>query len=138
MTDMGPLFRMEAKADGPFAASKIEPSGIERVIAEIIWTHRGRKNPISIDMLSRSVGRDERTVKGVVEQLVVTHGLKIGGSRAEAGGGYFVVVDAEDLEAAVRPYRSQILAMWRRLRVLCEAHALRELHGQLTIEEGGE
>jgi len=30
---------------------------------------------------------------------------------------------------------TQVLAMWRRLRVLAEPRALRELHGQLTIEE---
>lgn len=119
---------------GPFAASRIEPTAAERLVGGMVWGHRGRSNPISIAMLSRATGRNDREIKGIVEQLVVTHRMMIGASRGELNG-YFVVVDAEDLEAAVRPYRDQILAMWRRLRVLMEPHGLRELHGQLVIEE---
>jgi hypothetical protein len=59
--------------------------------------------------------------------------MKIGGRRGEPAG-YFVVVDLEDLELAVRPYKDQIFAMLRRLRVLMSPHAYRELQGQLTIE----
>jgi biotin operon repressor len=135
---MGPLFRVQAKTDGPFAGSKIEPTGIERVVAEIIWTHCGRKNPISNHMLCMATGKSERAIKEVVQSLVVDHGIRIGGARIGEDHGYFMVMDAEDLEAAVKSYRNQILSMWRRLKVLCEAHALRELHGQLTIEEGDE
>jgi hypothetical protein len=131
----GPLFDEEPRADSPFADSKIEPTAIERVVAEIICSHRGRKNPISNRMLCQAAGKSERTIKGIVEQLVVTHRLRIGAARMGEDHGYFVIVDAEDLEVATQPYRNQILSMWRRLRVLCESHTLRELHGQLAIEE---
>jgi len=121
--------------DDPFAASKVTPSAMERVVGAMIWEHQGRANPISLEAVSQATGLDERAVKGIVEQLVVTHRMRIGGKR-EAPVGYFVVVDAEDQETAVRPFRNQVLAMWRRLRVLAEPRALRELHGQLTIEGG--
>jgi hypothetical protein len=104
------------------------------VIAEMIWAHQGRAHPISIACLAKSTGKSERDVKGVVEQLVVTHRMRIGGRREEPVG-YFVIVDAEDLAAAVGAYRKQIFAMWRRLRVLLSRHELAELHGQLVIEE---
>ena len=129
----GPLFDSTG-ADGPFAKSLVEPDEVERLVAGIIWPHRGRSNPISIAMLSGATGRGERTIKGIVEQLVVTHRIPIGGRRAEPVG-YFVIVDAEDLAAAVQPYREQIFAMWRRLRVLLEPRALAELHGQLVIDK---
>ena len=132
----GPLF--EAAADeGPFANSKITPTAAERVVAEIIWRHRGRANAIPREMLSNATGKDERTIKGIVEQLVATHRARIGGFRKGDGGsvGYAVIVDAEDLAAAVGPYQSQIFAMWRRLRVLLSARELAELHGQLRITE---
>ena len=143
----GPLFdaaESELRSDAQggalchcFAKSKITPTGIERVVAEMIWRHQGRRNAISIDMLSRATGKDERAIKGIVEQLVTTHRARIGGYRGGSGErvGYAVIVDAEDLAAAVGPYRSQILSMWRRLRVLLSARELAELHGQLRIEE---
>ena len=128
----GPLFA--AAADGPFAASKIEASAEERVIAEMIWRHKGRANPISIAKIAAATGKKDREIKAIVAELVVSHGMKIGGSRMEPVG-YFLVVDAEDLEAAIRPYRDQVMAMWRRLRALADSRTLRELHGQLAIEE---
>ena len=130
---MMPLFDGYAE-HGAFADSKVDPTAIERVVAEIIWTHRGRQNPISIATLSRSTGKCEREIKGVVEQLVVTHRMRIGAKREEPSG-YFTIVDAEDLAAAVGPYRAQIFAMWRRLRVLLSKHELAEMLGQLRIEE---
>jgi len=63
---------------------------------------------------------------------VVAHRIRIGGRRGDPVG-YFVIQDLEDLEVAVRPYRDQIFAMWRRLRALLEPHALREMAGQLAM-----
>jgi hypothetical protein len=127
-----PLFDQAGAAPSLFAASKVAPSAKERMVAEIVWRHQGRANPISINTLCKSTGYSEREIKGIVEQLVVTHRLRIGGKRGEPVG-YFVVVDLEDLEAAVRPYRDQIFAMWRRLAVLMERHALAEMAGQLAM-----
>jgi hypothetical protein len=118
---------------GPFASSKVEPTAMERVVGEMIWRHKGRAHPISREKLSAATGHGEREIKAIVAELVLTHRMKIGASRAEPVG-YFMVVDAEDLEAAIGPFRDQIIAMWRRLRVLAEPRALRELQGQLTIE----
>lgn len=135
---LGPLFReADEMESGPFANSKVEPDHKERLVAEMIWVHRGRNNPISIAMLTKATGWNERDIKGIVEQLVVTHRVRIGGRRGDPVG-YFVIVDLEDLEMAVRPYRDQIFAMWRRLRVLLEPHTLRELHGQLALKETGD
>jgi len=134
---MGPLFeRAGVERDGgPFAASKVTPERKERVVAELIWRHQGRGNPVSIAMLTKATGWTDREIKAIVEQLVVTHRMRIGAKRSEPVG-YFVVADAEDLAAAVGPYRDQVFAMWRRLRVLMEPRALRELHGQLVLERG--
>jgi hypothetical protein len=128
-----PLFEQQRPA-GPFAESKIPPSPEEIMVASFIWKHRGRSNPISIAQLRDKTGYTERQIKGIVEQLVTTHKLRIGANREEPVG-YFVVESAEDLAAAVRPYRNQIIAMWRRLRVLESRSGLRELLGQLTLED---
>lgn len=115
----------------PFAQSKFRPTSIERIVADIIWQHQGRANPVSIAALTEHTGRTDREIKGIVEQLVVTHRIQIGGKRTDPVG-YFIIVDAEDQAVACRAYREQIFAMWRRLGVLETPHALRELHGQLT------
>lgn len=125
----GPLFEGD-----PFGESKVKPQPDEVLVASLIWKHRGRGNPVSIARLKDLTGFSERSIKGVVEQLVVCHRMKIGGRREEPVG-YFVIEDAEDLRVAVGPYRAQILAMWRRLKVLESARELRELLGQLTLDE---
>ena len=131
----GPLFAAAAE-DGPFANSRITPTEIERVVAGMIWRHKGRGNAILIADLAKATGKDARTIKGIVEQLVTTHRARIGGYRRGDGErGYAVICDAEDLAATVGPYRSQIISMWRRLRVLLSASELAELHGQLRLED---
>lgn len=127
----GPLFDMD---EGPFAHSQIDPTMEEVLIGSVIWKHKGRNNPISIARLREMTKLSERQIKGVVEQLVVSHKLKIGGRREDPVG-YFVIQDAEDLAAAVGPYKAQILAMWRRLRVLEQPGLLREFLGQLSLED---
>jgi len=121
---------------GPFADSKVTPEKKEALVAGMIWQHQGRANPIAISLLSKATGWSAREIKSIVEQLVVTHRMKIGASRNQETGGYFVVVDAEDVEVAARPYRNQVFAMMRRLRVLLSEHKMREFHGQLTISKG--
>ena len=45
-----------------------------------------------------------------------------------------MIQDADDQATAVGPYKSQILAMFKRLRVLEAPHRLREFLGQLKLE----
>jgi hypothetical protein len=107
------------------------------VVAEMIWPHQGSAHPIALKFIAKAIGKTERAVKGIVEQLVVTHRMRIGARREEPVG-YFVVVTAEDLDIACKAYESQIFSMWRRLRVLRQPHHLRDLLGQLRIEEGAD
>jgi hypothetical protein len=60
------------------------------------------------------------------------------GARREEPAGYFVIQNNEDLEAAVGPYKSQILAMVRRLRVLEPSqHSRLEFLGKIRLELEG-
>jgi hypothetical protein len=124
-----PLF--DEAEGGAFAASKVTPEPIERVVAGVIWGHRGRAQAVKSVVLMHIAGKNDRDVRGIVEQLVVTHRMRIGAS----ADGYYMIVDAEDLEAAIARPKAQIFAMWRRLRVVMEPHALAELHGQLQLED---
>lgn len=119
-----------------FDRSTVRPDRMEILIEGLIWQRRGRGNPISIAeiiQVSGVEGLSDRTVKGVVEQLVVTHRCRIGARRDDPSG-YFWVVDAEDQAAAVAPYKAQILSMLRRLRVLDSAEDYRVFLGQMALE----
>jgi hypothetical protein len=122
---------------GAFDRSTTRPDRMEILIAAMIWFRRGRTNPISIAEIIRLAGVEgltDRTVKGVVEQLVVTHRCRIGARRDEPCG-YYWIVDAEDQAAAVSPYKAQILSMLRRLRVLDSHEDYRAFVGQLALED---
>lgn len=122
----GPLFARDW-----FAGSRQEATPVERVVAGIIMARGGWRRAIAAREVCEAVGVDDRTVRGVVEQLIVAHGLRIGSSVA----GYYAIETAEDLEMAVGRYRSQMVSMSRRLRVLMGKHELVELLGQLGLEE---
>lgn len=127
---LGPLFDA-----GPFGQSKIQPTAMEALVAGMIWKHKGRNNPISIARISELTKLSDRTIKGVVERLIVTHKIRIGARRDEPAG-YFVIEGIEDLDAAVGPYKAQMLSMLHRLRVLAPPEVVREFLGQLKIEAG--
>lgn len=117
-----------------FADSVMEPTELERLVGGLIAQHRGRKNAIALRSLMDVTGKDERHVRGVVEQLIVSHRWRIGAA-LQAPSGYYMIETAEDLEMAVGTYRSQIFTMLRRLRVLMAPHQVRELLGQMTAED---
>jgi len=122
-------------ADDPFGRSKVIPTAQERAMAEVIWAHKGRANPVTVERLAKILATSDRTVKGIKQALIVTHRMRIGATRVKGHAGYFMIADKEDLAATVAAYQGQIIEMWRVLRVLVEARELRQLHGQLTLDE---
>lgn len=136
----GPLFDI-----GPFDRSPLgAPSTpAEKVVADLIWKHKGRENPISIAKICANSDLSERECKSVVAGLRNDHRMPIGARRGstasqEETAGYFWIVDAEDREVAAAPYRAQILTMWNTLRRMDEPGKLRALRERLTVEEPGE
>jgi hypothetical protein len=127
-----PLFRAARVMAGPFADSPERPRPEEVLVAGLIWPHKGRTDPISIARLHELTKLSERDIKDVVEQLVITHHMKIGARRHEPFG-YFFIEDAEDLAVAIGPYKAQVMAMLRRLKVLDSAHGRCEFAGQIRL-----
>jgi len=120
-----------------FDRSTVRPDRMEILIEGLIWQRRGRANPISIAeiiQVSGVEGLSDRTVKGVVAQLIETHLCRIG-SRRDEPCGYFWILDAEDQEAAVRPLKAEMRAFARRLRVLDSDEDYRTFMGQLALED---
>lgn len=95
----------------------------ELAVAAVILTHEGRDDPISIAMVAEATDLDERTIKGAVETLRQDCRARIG-ARRERPWGYFMVVDDQDLETAIGPYKRQIQTMVGTLAAMAgERHA---------------
>jgi hypothetical protein len=132
---LGPLF--EQPDPGPFVKSQQEPTTLESLIAEMIYRRKGRTKPISIAEIILDGALDHlsiRTVKDIVHHLRLAHRMPIGSSRQEPYG-YYWIVDKEDLEAAVRPYKNQIKKMLAVWRVLEGRERVQEFLGQLRFED---
>ena len=113
----GPLFAAEADQ---LAASNVAVSANERRIYDLVRAARGHKRAVSLKYLCAVTHLSERTVKGCVADLIVTHGVRIGASRGHGDepAGYFIIDSDEDLEIAALPYAAQVSTMLRRLEVL--------------------
>jgi hypothetical protein len=129
----GPLFALPRAAE-PFDRSKLDPTSMEIMVGVLIWEHQGRENPISIARLVQKTGVGERTIKGIVADLIAVHRMRIGARREEPAG-YFIIRDAEDIPAGTGAYKAQFLAMALRLRVL-DPGGMADLYGQLPLEAG--
>ncbi len=118
---------------GPFEDSNGTPTPTEKEVAELIWA-ASRTQPIPLKTIAWRVELSDREVKGIVEQLRITHHCQIGASREEPSG-YFWIRSEADREVAVRPYREQLLSMMRTLRVLESPDKLQKLYARLTEAE---
>ena len=127
----------QADDPGVFAESRIPPSDAERRVAAVIWQHQGRRKPVPLRTLCKTVAMSEREAKGVVERLRMDHGIKIGASRREPVG-YFIIRDTEDVVLSLGPFKSQIFTMLRTFRRLATPAMYRELAGQIRLELGPE
>lgn len=109
--EAGPLFAEL----GPFEDSTAERDKYTQLVGEIIWRHKGRGNPITIDELRRKTDLADRSIKGIVESLVMIHNMLVGSSRVSEKWGYFIVMDELDFKAACGAYEKQIETMQKRM-----------------------
>lgn len=123
----GPLFERPAR---------IPMSDEEHRVAKILERAKGRANAVARKEIERLTGFPERTVKKAVEGLRKDHGWLVGALRVE-GGGYFLVVDEEDLKVAFGPYLAQAIDMIRYAKKRVPEAMWKELAGQLRLEIEG-
>ena len=110
-----PLF--DDPAPDPFEASSEAPTDDQRRVADIIYASPGWRKAVSAQSIGQMTARSVREIKGIVEALRNTHKCAIG-SRHEEPAGDYRIVNEEDRKMAVGPYHSQMLKMWRTLKIL--------------------
>src|SRR5260370_4790299 len=92
----------------------------EKEILRVIAGHKGAAKAIRSEDVAAAAGMEwsektRREIAGVVETAVLLLKIPIGGSRAKPCG-YFLIVNANDLELAITPLWGEGYALLRRLR----------------------
>ena len=110
-------------------------------VRHIIEARLGAAAAIRGDKILQRVGlpvtdNTRRWLKGVVEDLVLLHGVRIGACRGGHGQppGYFLIVTQTDLDTAIHPLRKEVRALLRRLRALTSKHDVARLFGQAMLD----
>lgn len=97
---------------------KSEQSLSPREQAVLDYIPTGHEKAIGRRSLAEVTGLNDRTLREIIYSLVVAHGLAIGSSTGQDGGGYFLIQNQEDLEVATRHLKPRAKAISRRVRAL--------------------
>jgi hypothetical protein len=124
------------KSGGPFG---LHLSEIESQVLSAVRFHRGAARALTIremrDTRPGCAKLTDREVKAAVRSLRVTYRLPIGSSKmGSAGGGYFIMLTAEDHSILRGQVLDQVRAELAVLKSVDGPRAALELLGQLQLE----
>jgi len=110
----------------------------EKEVLRVIAGHKGAANAIRAQEVAQRAGmqweeRARREIAGVVETCVLLFRVPIGGLRMKPYG-YFLIVNADDLDLAIGPLWSEVYAHIRRLRALTSKQQVARLFGQAMLK----
>jgi hypothetical protein len=109
-----------------------------RELVRVLWTRQGAAHAMRAGEILDSLrlprnDKWRRWLKDAVNDLVVLHGLPVGGLRVPPYG-YFLIVSANDLDLAIHPLWGEVYALLRRLRALTSKHDVARLFGQAMLD----
>ncbi len=110
----------------------------EKEILRVIAGHKGAAKAIRSEDVAKAAGMEwcehaRREIAGVVATAVLLHKIPIGGSRGKPQG-YFLIVNANDLEVAITPLWDEVYALLRRLRTLTGKQLVARMFGQAMLK----
>ncbi len=108
--------------------------GDEHKVLQLLRYRRGAAHVIPIRDLEQKTGLTPRQIKQAVRSLRLSYRLPIGSSKSVAGGGYYVMISAEDRAIWRRDITDQIRAEVQVLRAADSDRAALEVLGQLSLE----
>ncbi len=110
----------------------------EKEILRVIAGHKGAAKAIRSEDVAKQAGMEwneltRRKIAGTAEAAVLLFKIPIGGSRAKPCG-YFLIVNANDLELAIAPLWGEVYALLRRLRALTGKQLVARMYGQAMLK----
>ena len=140
MSSVGSLFEtIEDRAvERAYAvlASRMDPSPTARQLSllRIIADRRGADRAISVTQLAAMVKTTPREVKGDVRDLRMSFGIRIGSSRDQESGGYYLITSKAELIATLTPMCHQLRSEVNVICAMCEPQELADLEGQMGMK----
>ena len=123
-------------------------TNVERFVLDtLLWQRAfGLDKAVSIQDIQRyaadvNCGRFpcDRNIKDAVKRLLEVFNLPIGSCRIPGRNGYAFCIADKDCEDAVRPLKSEIYSMFRRIKILDPKSAfVKMLQGQMDLLSEGE
>ncbi len=127
--------RAVARAYEMLRGDDVRLSARQIALLRIIADRRGAARAVSVADLARQFNTTPREIKGDVRDLRMDFGLRIGSSRDQEAGGYYLITSKAELLATVTPMLHQLRSEAALIRAMCEPHELAELEGQLRLSE---
>ena len=107
----------------------------ERLVYGAIYsaTHFQPGSTIGKAELAAKVGLSVRLTRRIIADLVTNHGMPIGCSSDNQHGGYYIMTNPAEIEAAQRELRSRALKLLKREYALQRSPKLAAILGQLEL-----
>jgi hypothetical protein len=112
----------------------LKPTDRQMRLLRLVLARRGMAQAISISELAEKLRTSAREVKGDVRDLRLLFGCRIGSSRDQRAGGYYLITSTKELHATATPLLHQLRSEAAVIRKMCEPHELAELEGQLRLD----
>lgn len=106
----------------------------EKNVLRCIRYQRGRAHAVSISAIREKTGLNPRQIKSAVRSLRLNFSLAIGSSKHAGDGGYYLIVDKEDLDSFIATALDQVKAEIEVVRAVGGRQAALDLVGQLSLE----
>ena len=107
----------------------------EKAVLRGIRYHRSSAQPVTIRELIQKTKLDARAIKNAVRSLRLSYDIPVGASRDGEEGGYFLMLNREDLDLFLASALRQIQGELQVVRAVGGSSAAQELLGQLALDE---
>ena len=106
----------------------------ERKVLRLVRFARGAANAVPLREVQSRTELDPRSIKQAVRNLRVNFRLPVGSAKSSSGGGYFLMITAEDRALWTKDVLDQVRAEVAVLRAALGRQSTLELLGQLRME----
>lgn len=92
-------------------------SYLEERILEILQSHKGKDNPITVQKIQKLTCATPRKIRKTIANLVTLHRIPIASS-VNYPYGFYLITDKDEAETCLRQYWSRVKEVARRAKIL--------------------
>lgn len=93
---------------------------LEEVILNILESHKGKDNPITVQDLEKTTCASSRKIRRAIANLVIQHNIPIASS-VNYPCGFYLITDKDEALQCLRQYWSRVKEVANRAKILSKA-----------------